>query len=179
MTNKATQLSQNEVERAIFASGCFWGIDHHMRRMPGVIKTEVGYTGGKTNNPTYREVCTGQTGHAEAIEVHFRPSEVSFEQLAILFFETHDPTQVDRQGPDIGTQYRSEIFYLNPAQKETADRLIRVLEEKGDVISTRVTAAAAFWIAEEHHQDYYEKNGQTPHCHVYQRRFESLLKTRA
>jgi len=171
MTNKPAELSDKDVERAIFASGCFWGIEHHMRRTPGVLKTEVGYTGGTTENPTYQEVCTGQTGHAEAIEVHFRPSEVSFEQLARLFFETHDPTQINRQGPDIGTQYRSEIFYLNSEQKEISKNLIGLLQAKGNEVATRVTPASTFWIAEEYHQDYYEKNGQTPYCHIYQSRF--------
>lgn len=158
---------ENELERSVFASGCFWGLQYQMDRMSGVVSTSVGYTGGSTENPTYREVCSGETGHAEAIEVTFDPAQVTYEALARLFFETHDPTQVNRQGPDVGTQYRSEIFYLSEEQKETAEKLIAQLDEKGLSVATRVTAATTFWKAEEDHQEYFEKAGQSPHCHIY------------
>lgn len=161
------KMMENELERSVFASGCFWGLQYQMDRMSGVVSTSVGYTGGSTENPTYREVCSGETGHAEAIEVTFDPAQVTYEALARLFFETHDPTQVNRQGPDVGTQYRSEIFYLSEEQKETAEKLIAQLDEKGLSVATRVTAATTFWKAEEDHQEYFEKAGQSPHCHIY------------
>jgi len=160
-----------DVDRAIFASGCFWGTEHYMGRAPGVIATVVGYIGGTTKNPTYQQVCSGETGHAEAVEVVFRPSEISYEELAILFFETHDPTQLNRQGPDTGTQYRSEIFYLSEEQKLIARELISRLKEKGLAVVTRLSPATEFWKAEAYHQDYFEKNGQSPYCHVYESRF--------
>jgi len=158
-------------ERAIFASGCFWGTEYHFKKADGVLSTTVGYIGGHKDNPTYQEVCSGKTGHAEATEVIFDPDKVSYETLAKLFFETHDPTQVNRQGPDIGTQYRSEIFYLNEKQKEISEKLIKILEAKGLNIATKVTKASHFWGAEAYHQDYYEYKGTTPYCHIYTKRF--------
>ena len=160
-----------KTKRALFASGCFWGTEYHFRRAKGVLSTRVGYTGGHTEHPTYREVCSGRTGHAEALEVVYDPSQTSYEELARLFFETHDPTQVNRQGPDVGEQYRSAIFYLDEEQKAVAERLIGLLEEKGYDVATEVTEASTFWPAEDYHQQYYQKNGQTPYCHVYTRRF--------
>lgn len=160
-----------QAERAIFASGCFWGTEYYFQRAPGVISTRVGYTGGHTPNPSYREVCYGKTGHAEAVEVLYDPEQTSYEEMARLFFETHDPTQINRQGPDIGEQYRSAIFYLDDAQKATAERLIATLREKGYDVATEVTEASAFYPAEDYHQKYYENNGQSPYCHVYTKRF--------
>jgi len=157
--------------RAIFASGCFWGTEYHFKKKKGVLLTTVGYTGGHVKNPTYKQVCSGTTGHAEAIEVVYDPSKVSYEALAKLFFETHDPTQVDRQGPDIGQQYRSEIFYLDHGQKETAQKLVDELKMKGYKISTHLTGASEFYAAEDYHQDYYEKKNGTPYCHIYTKRF--------
>ncbi len=142
-----------------------------MMQHPGVLRTTVGYTGGSVPNPSYREVCGGRTGHAEAVEVVFDPSKTTYEALARLFFETHDPTQVNRQGPDIGTQYRSEIFWLDEDQRETAERLIGELRANGLDVATRVTEAGPFWEAEAYHQDYYAKSGGTPYCHVYTKRF--------
>ena len=160
-----------ETETAIFAGGCFWGVEYQLERQPGVLSVEAGYTGGRTEHPTYEEVCSRTTGHAEAVRVIFDPSKVSYETLARLFFEIHDPTQVDRQGPDIGEQYRSEIFYTTPAQRTTAERLIALLREKGYRVATRVTPAGTFWPAETYHQDYYRRQGTLPYCHIYTRRF--------
>jgi len=159
------------MEKAIFASGCFWGVEYQLQKVPGVISTTVGYTGGSVENPTYKQVCTGRTGHAEALEVIFNPAEVSYESLARIFFETHDPTQVDGQGPDLGTQYRSEIFYLSDEQKSTAEKLIALLEDKGLDVATALSPATTFYNGEEYHQDYYLKSGGTPYCHAYTKRF--------
>lgn len=164
-----TTGSKNEV--AIFASGCFWGTEYYLQKLPGVIDTEVGYIGGHIKNPSYKEVCTGRTGHAEAVKVTYNPEEVDYETLARYFFETHDPTQVDRQGPDIGTQYRSEVFYTTEQQKQIAEKLIKILEEKGLKVATKVTAASDFYSGEMYHQDYYQNNGKQPYCHSYIKRF--------
>ncbi|NNF03084.1 MAG: peptide-methionine (S)-S-oxide reductase MsrA [Rhodothermales bacterium] len=164
--------TSNGTARAIFASGCFWGTEHYMRRVPGVIETRVGYIGGHVENPTYRQVCSGRTGHAEAVEVIYDPEQTTYEALARLFFETHDPTQVNRQGPDVGEQYRSEVFWLDEHQKEVALGLIERLRRSGLDVATAVTEADRFWPAEDYHQDYYEKNGQSPYCHRYIQRFD-------
>lgn len=158
--------------RALFASGCFWGTEYYFQRAPGVLSTRVGYTGGHKDNPTYRQVCSGTTGHAEVVEVVYDPNRTTYEALARLFFETHDPTQVNRQGPDIGEQYRSEIFYLDEEQKAVAERLIDILRDKGLNVSTHVTPASTFWPAEDYHQQYYQHNGKTPYCHFYTPRFK-------
>jgi len=160
-----------KTERAIFASGCFWGTEYYFRKTRGVLQTRVGYTGGHTKNPSYKDVCSGATGHAEAAEVIFDPAKVSYEDLVKLFFETHDPTQVNRQGPDIGEQYRSEIFYLDEKQKETAQKLMDILKTRGYNVATRLTKASTFWKAEDYHQDYYLKKNGTPYCHIYTKRF--------
>jgi peptide methionine sulfoxide reductase msrA/msrB len=160
-----------EPGRAIFASGCFWGTEYYLKRADGVLSTRVGYIGGHVERPTYREVCTGRTGHAEAVEVTYDPSATDYETLARLFFETHDPTQVDRQGPDVGTQYRSAIFTLDEAQRGTALRLVDLLAQKGLDVATQVVPAGTFWPAEDYHQDYYAKTGHSPYCHVYTPRF--------
>jgi len=157
--------------RAIFAGGCFWGMEHLFNKADGVISTTVGYIGGNKDNPTYKEVCNDNTNHAEAIEVIFDNSLTSFEEMAKLFFEIHDPTQVDRQGPDIGTQYRSVIFYLNEEQKNTSEKLIKILMDKGYNIATKIIEAKKFWKAEDYHQDYYSKKGDVPYCHSYIKRF--------
>ena len=162
---------ETKTERAIFASGCFWGTEYHLQKAPGVISTTVGYTGGHVKNPTYKQVCTDKTGHAEAIEVIYDPSKTSYEKLARLFFETHDFTQLNRQGPDIGTQYRSGVFYLDEKQKNSAVELIETLKKKGFDVKTEVTQAGKFWPAENYHQDYYQNNGKTPYCHIYRKIF--------
>jgi peptide methionine sulfoxide reductase msrA/msrB len=157
---------KGKTEKAIFASGCFWGTEYYFKRANGVISTTVGYTGGDVNNPTYKQVCSDKTGHAEAVEVEYDPSKTSYEELAKLFFETHNFTRLNRQGPDVGTQYRSAIFYLNQQQREIATRLAQELTEKGYDVKTQIVPANKFWPAEEYHQDYYERKGKAPYCHV-------------
>jgi peptide methionine sulfoxide reductase msrA/msrB len=167
----AQSAQENKTERAIFASGCFWGSEYYFQKAPGVISTTVGYIGGHVDNPTYKQVCTDKTGHAEAVEVIYDPSKTSYEKLAKLFFETHDFTQLNRQGPDIGKQYRSAIFYLDEKQKDVAVKLIEILKQKGFDVKTEVTPAGKFWPAENYHQDYYKNNGKTPYCHIYRKIF--------
>jgi peptide methionine sulfoxide reductase msrA/msrB len=159
-------------DRAIFASGCFWGTEYYFQRAEGVVSTTVGYTGGHVDNPTYEQVCTGRTGHAEAVEVVFDPSKTNYEKMVRLFFETHDFTQLNRQGPDVGTQYRSAIFYLNDGQKKTAEAAVRILREKGYDVKTEITPAGRFWAGEAYHQDYYTAGGGQPYCHVYRKIFD-------
>jgi len=155
-----------QTKKAYFAGGCFWGTEYLFQNAEGVISSRVGYMGGRKQDPTYREVCGGSTGHTEAIEVVYDPAETTYEKLARLFFEIHDPTQVNRQGPDIGEQYRSAIFYLDKEQKQTAEKLIGILGEKGYEIATELTPAGTFWEAEEYHQDYYRNRGGSPYCHT-------------
>lgn len=161
----------NKTQKAYFAGGCFWGVEHLFKKLPGVVSTRVGYMGGSVENPTYDQVSAHDTGHAEALEVEFDSDKTSFEVVAKYFFEIHDPTQVDRQGPDIGSQYRSVVFYVDAEQKEITEKLIEILKEKGYNVVTTVEKAGPFWEAEEGHQDYYEKKGGTPYCHVYVKKF--------
>ncbi len=158
-------------EKAYFAGGCFWGMEYHFQKVDGVIGTTVGYMGGETESPSYEQVSSHKSGHAETLEVVFDSEKVSFEELAKLFFEIHDPTQVGGQGPDIGDQYRSEIFYVSEKQKEIAAKLIAMLKKKGYNVVTKLSQAEKFWPAEDYHQDYYKKNGQSPYCHIYTKRF--------
>ena len=163
---------QAKTDTAIFAGGCFWGVEYYMHQAPGVLSTEVGYIGGHTNKkPSYEDVCSHTTGYAEAVRIVFDLSKTDFEKVAKLFFEIHDPTQMDRQGPDIGDQYRSEVFYLKDEQKQITENLISILKQKGFKVTTKVTKATTFWRAEEYHQQYYEHKGSTPYCHVYVKRF--------
>jgi peptide methionine sulfoxide reductase msrA/msrB len=155
-------------EEAIFAAGCFWGVQFYFDHVPGVIETEVGYTGGHTKHPSYEEVLTHTTGHAEATRIVYDPKKVSYETLLKQFFRMHDPTQMNRQGPDIGENYRSAIFYKNDNQKKTAEKVINELEDANTVgkpIVTSLEKSAEFWPAEEYHQKYTEKTGIGA-CHV-------------
>jgi peptide methionine sulfoxide reductase msrA/msrB len=159
------------LQRAIFAGGCFWGVEHLLRQAPGVLAVRSGYTGGKTERPTYEQVCAGKTGHREAVEVLFDPNKVSYERLARLFFEIHDPTQKNGQGPDIGEQYRSAVFYVDDGQKKTAEDLIALLKGRKYDVATEVKPASTFWPAEEYHQDYLTKHPGRSDCHVRVERF--------
>lgn len=165
------KASKSDTETAIFAGGCFWGVEYYLEKHPGVISVTSGYTGGHVKNPTYEDVLSKKSGHIEAVEVVYDPTKTSYEAVTKLFFEIHDPTQVDRQGPDIGEQYRSEVFYLNTDQKEITEGLISQLEKKGYRVATRVSPATTFWKAEDYHQDYYNKKGSLPYCHGYTKRF--------
>ena len=160
-----------DTEEAIFAAGCFWGVEYYLQKLKGVLKTEVGYIGGHKKNPTYEEVCTGTTGHYEAIRVVYDPSKISYEDLTKYFFEIHDPTQTNGQGPDIGQQYLSAVFYYDDKQKQTALKLIAQLEHQGLHIATKVLPVSIFWRAEKYHQDYYTKTNHQPYCHHYQKKF--------
>jgi len=156
-----------DMEIATFGAGCFWGVEYFIKSLAGVESTTVGYCGGDKTDPTYEEVSDHGTGHAETVEVEYDPETVTYETLAKAFFSLHDFTQVDRQGPDIGTQYRSEIFYVNEEQKEVAEDLIAQLEERDYEVATKVTKFEKFWPAEEYHQDYYDKQGGVPYCHSF------------
>lgn len=156
------------IEKATFGAGCFWGVEVKFGQVPGVLEIAVGYEGGELEHPTYKEVCTDRTGHAEVVEMSFDPARVSYEQLLDLFFESHDPTQLNRQGPDFGTQYRSVVFYHSDAQRTAAEKKIEELKVEGRFskpIVTKVVPAETFWKAEEYHQKYLEKRGMAT-CHI-------------
>ncbi len=172
----AMATTKPATEVAIFAGGCFWGVEHFFDKAPGVASATSGYTGGSTKNPTYEDVCTGKTGHAEAVKVVYDSAQTSYETLARLFFEIHDPTTVNRQGPDEGTQYRSAIFYMNDQQKQIAEKLIEQLRDKGYKVVTQVEKASTFYPAEEYHQGYLVKHPGRPDCHAYTPRFEIPLE---
>ena len=161
---KNLQNEQGEFEKATFAAGCFWYVEHAFANVPGVNSTTVGYIGGKTDSPTYQQVCSHTTGHAEAVEVEFDPNELSYKQLLGTFWSIHDPTQLNRQGPDIGDQYRSAIFFHNQQQENQAKLSKQTLESSGRFVKpivTDIVPAEKFYPAEEYHQDYFEKHGKT------------------
>ncbi len=174
---KTVEPKQNQnLKTATFAEGCFWGVQDLFDRVKGVRETQAGYTGGKMPNPTYKDVCTDLTGHAEAVEVRYDPKEITYEQLLDVFFMSHDPTEVDRQGPDEGTQYRSVIFYHDEEQKKLAE-LAKKKYQQGYArpIATQIVPASMFYRAEEYHQKYDEKNGYA--CHIIDlSRIKHLLK---
>lgn len=161
----------DNMETAIFAGGCFWGVEYYMKKKPGVLSVESGYIGGDKEDPSYEQVSSKNTGHAEAVRIVFDRTKTDYETLAKTFFEIHDPTQLNRQGPDIGEQYRSEVFYTTPQQKEITEKLISQLKDKGYKVVTKVTPATKFWTAEDYHQNYYERKGTEPYCHGYTKRF--------
>lgn len=170
--NRVTPYEPKEnSETAIFAAGCFWGVQHYFQRKNGVLNTYVGYIGGEEEYPTYDEVRAHHTHHIEAILVEYNPEEVSYSDLCKLFFEIHDPAQTDGQGPDKGSQYRSAVFYKDEEQLAITNELIGILREKGYEVNTLVKPATRFWIAEGYHQNYYENTGGSPYCHVRRRKF--------
>ena len=158
-------------ETLILASGCFWGTEYFLKRIDGVLSTTVGYTGGHVENPSYEQVCGKRTGHYEACLVEYDPKRTTAEEVLRTFFETHDPTQANGQGPDIGPQYRSAVFYQNEAQRDLTQSLIGLLTAKGLDVATEVLPAQAFYSAEGYHQDYYDIKGGTPYCHGYRKLF--------
>jgi peptide methionine sulfoxide reductase msrA/msrB len=160
-----------DTEEAILAAGCFWGVEYYLKRLPGVVKTEVGYSGGRIDHPCYKEICCGSTGHLEAIRIIFDPKKLSYADLLKYFFEIHDPSQKNGQGPDLGEQYQSAIFYYNDFQKITAESVMQLLINHGLRLATSLRPIAIFWPAETYHQDYYQKTGNQPYCHRYMRRF--------
>jgi peptide-methionine (S)-S-oxide reductase len=168
-TQASTQESNMKTETATFAMGCFWGSEATFKKVPGVVSARVGYAGGRVANPTYEEVCTETTGHAESVEVVFDPSKVTYQQLLNVFFENHDPTTVDQQGPDFGAQYRSVIFYHSPEQKKLAEAEKAKRDASGDYVGpivTQIVPAGTFYSAEEYHQDYFAKMGVNYTCHL-------------
>lgn len=168
-TTKTTKLIG--MEKAYFASGCFWGTEYHFMKAKGVVATTSGYMGGETKAPTYREVCAGNTGHVEAVEVLYDPNVTSFEEMLKLYYETHDFEQVGGQGPDIGAQYQSVVFYVNDAQKQMVEKYIQILTQKGYKVATQLRPAPEFWAAEDYHQQYYQKKNGIPYCHAYKKIF--------
>ena len=168
---KFVSKKDNSLEKVYFASGCFWGTEYFFMQAPGVVETSVGYMGGEKKNPTYQEVCTGKTGHIETTEIVFDPSKTTYGDLVRLFFETHDFTQTNGQGPDIGSQYLSCIFYNNKEEKAIAEKYIKILTDKGYRVATKLKEADNFWKAEKNHQQYYKNNGSTPYCHIYKKIF--------
>ena len=162
------EMNENHLETATFAAGCFWGVEETFRQLPGVESTAVGYTGGWLENPTYKDVCGDRTGHAEAVQVAYDPSRVSYDQLLQVFWDNHNPTTPNRQGPDIGSQYRSAIFFHSPEQEAAARKSKDELDRSGKFrkpIVTEVVPASTFWKAEEYHQQYLAKRGLGA-CHI-------------
>jgi len=159
------------LEEAFFAGGCFWGVELLLESEPGVLMVQSGYMGGTMKKPSYEQVCGKATGHAETVRVRFDPTKTSYEALARVFFEIHDPTQRDRQGPDVGPQYRSAIFVTGDGQAATSKKLIGLLQDKGLDVATEIQPAGVFWPAEDYHQNYYVRTGKAPYCHARTARF--------
>ncbi|PJE51139.1 MAG: peptide-methionine (S)-S-oxide reductase [Candidatus Yanofskybacteria bacterium CG10_big_fil_rev_8_21_14_0_10_36_16] len=175
---------KNKNQTVVFGGGCFWCTEAIFKSLKGVISVLPGYAGGTTDNPTYEDVCTGITGHAEVIKIEYNPETISFDDLLTVFFSTHDPTTPNRQGADVGTQYRSAIFYTTGEQKEESEKFIEKLNESGPKIVTEITKLDKFFEAEDYHKDYYSKNTSDSYCQVVinpkleklKKRFSELLK---
>ena len=167
-----SKLDSTNKQFAYFAGGCFWGVEHYLERMDGVLSVESGYMGGKVKSPKYQDVLTKRSGHLEAVRVSYDPSRVSYQALAQRFFEIHDPTQADGQGPDKGPQYLSAVFYDSDTEKKATEGLIQKLYKRGFDVVTKLYPAVTFWPAEEYHQNYYVKTGKAPYCHRRIKRFD-------
>jgi len=167
MDNELTPIEK----KAYFASGCFWGTEYYFMKAEGMISTAVGFMGGEVDAPAYKLVKAGETGHLECVEATYDTTKTSYEELVKLFFETHDFTQIDGQGPDVGSQYLSCIFYNDSEEKEIAEKYINILEAKGHKVATMLKPASTFWAAEPEHQQYYEHKGTQPYCHSYRKIF--------
>lgn len=161
-----------DTEEAIYAGGCFWGMEYYFKQCRGVLKAEVGYIGGRTQSPTYQDVCDGNTGHYEAVRVVYDPTKTNYETVTKYFFEIHNPAQGNGQGPDIGQQYQSAIFYYDETQKAIAEKLFDYLNQRGITVVTKLLPAQPFWRAESYHQDYYARLGKQPNCHRHEKRFD-------
>ena len=167
--NSPAMSTPPKLEKATFGAGCFWGVEDQYAKIPGVVSAFSGYAGGKVLNPTYRQICEDDTGHAEVVQVTFDPAKVSYRQLVEYFFRMHNPTQVNRQGPDVGDQYRSVIFAHSPEQRKVAEEVKTALDAARRFpapIATKIEGEQVFWKAEEYHQKYYERNGKKPYCHL-------------
>lgn len=184
---KISYKMENKIEKAVLAGGCFWCLEAAFDQLKGVIKVQSGFSGGHTQNPTYRQVCDGNTGHAEVVEISYNPQEISYATLLEVFWVIHDPTQLNRQGNDVGTQYRSAIFYMNDEQKKIAEKSIQISKNRGDYSGEYVTELVPFkqfFPADSYHTDYYENNETQPYCSAviapkmrkFQKKFHSLLK---
>lgn len=175
-TAPASSSAQPGVEHpegtAYFAGGCFWGVEHYMQQLDGVSAVESGYMGGHLDNPTYADVSSQSSGHLETVRVTYDPAKITYKEIAKRFFEIHDPTQKDGQGPDLGPEYLSAVFFTSPEQEADAKALIATLVERGYDVATTLHAAPKFYTAEDGHQDYYERKGSKPYCHARIKRFE-------
>lgn len=162
---------KHETAFAYFAGGCFWGVEYYFNKEEGVLDALSGFMGGHTKNPTYQDICYKDTGHLEVVEVKYNPEVISYESLTKLFFEIHDPTQTNGQGPDIGSQYLSAVFVNDDEEKKVVEKLIIQLEKKGLHVATEILKKQEFYIAEDYHQYYYQKTGKVPYCHSYIKKF--------
>lgn len=167
--SKAQARPVQKIESLVVGCGCFWGVEYWFKKLNGVVSTSVGYSGGHTDNPTYRQVCSGKTGHIEVLKIDYDGRKVSFEELIRYFFNIHDFEQADGQGNDVGSQYLSLIQYKTPEQKTIIQKILTELEQKGYKPVTKLLTETKFWPAEDYHQDYYTKNGQSPYCHFYKK----------
>jgi len=185
LTSPSTEETTFRTDTATFGTGCFWCTEAIFQQLDGVLKVSSGYSGGQVKNPTYKEVCEGTTGHAECVEIVYDPAKITFDDLLEVFWQTHDPTTLNRQGNDVGTQYRSAIFYHNDEQKAKAEKYKAELNKSGawdKPIVTEITPASAFYVAENYHQDYYNNNGSAPYCYYVIRpkleKFEKVFKSK-